>query len=72
VSGSVVDGVAEEEEAQDPFFLRSAYKFGMNLSGKSKPLMHYLVFTHNRRRHRRLACMSKWLPYMHVVINISC
>jgi hypothetical protein len=43
VSGSVVGGVAEEEEAWDPFFLRSASGFGMKLSGKSKPLMHYPV-----------------------------
>jgi hypothetical protein len=49
VSSSVVGGVAEEEEARDPFFLRSASGSGMKLSGKSKPLMHYPVFTHNRR-----------------------
>jgi hypothetical protein len=67
MSGSVVGGVAEEEEAQDLFFLRSASGSAMKLSGNAKPLMHYPVFTHNRRKHGRLACMSKWLPYMHVI-----
>jgi len=64
--------VAEEVEARDPFFLRSASRFGMNLSGKSKPLIYYPVFTHNRRKYRRLAYLSKWLPYMHAIMNISC
>jgi hypothetical protein len=72
MSGSVVSGVVEEVEAQDPFFLRSASGSKMKLFGKSKPLMHYPVFTHNRRKHRRLACMSKWLPYMHAIMIISC
>jgi hypothetical protein len=59
MSGLVVDGVAEEAEAQDPLFLRSASGSRTKLSGKSKPLMHYPIFTHNRRKHRRLAYMSK-------------
>jgi hypothetical protein len=71
VSGLVISGVAEEEEARDLFFLRSASGFGMKLSDKSKPLMHYPTFIHNRRKHRRLACLSKWLPYMHVIMNMS-
>jgi hypothetical protein len=72
MNGSVVGGVAEEVEARDPFFHRSASGSRTKLSDKSKPLMHSPVFTHNRRKHRRLACMSKWLPYMHVIMNISC
>jgi hypothetical protein len=72
MSGSVVGGVAEEAEAQDPFFLRSASGSGTKLSGKSKPLMHYPIFIHNRRKHRRLACMNKCLPYIHVIMIISC
>jgi hypothetical protein len=48
-SGLVASGVAEEEEVQDLFFLRSASRSGMKLSGRLKPLKHYPVFTHNRR-----------------------
>jgi hypothetical protein len=59
VSRSVVDGVAKEVEAWDPFFLRSASGSGTKLSGKPKPLMHYSVFIHNMRKQRRLACISK-------------
>jgi hypothetical protein len=52
-SSFVIDGVVEEEEeGHDPFFLRSASGSGMKLSGKSKPLMHYPIFIHNRRKHR--------------------
>jgi hypothetical protein len=58
VSSLVVGGVVEEVEAQDPFFLRSASRSGMKLSDRSKPLLHYPVFTHNRRKHERLAYMS--------------
>jgi hypothetical protein len=58
VSSSVVGGVAEEVEARDPFFLRSASGSGMKLSDKLKPLLHYPVFIHNRRKHARLACKS--------------
>jgi hypothetical protein len=69
---SVVGGVAKEVEARDPFFLRGASGSKMKLSIKSKPLMYYPVFTHNRRKHSRLACMSKWLLYMHPIMIISC
>jgi hypothetical protein len=55
---SVVDGVAEEVEAWDPFFLRSASGSGIKLSDKLKPLLHYPIFIHNRRKHARLACKS--------------
>jgi hypothetical protein len=58
VSSSVVGGVAEEVEARDPFFLRSASGSGINLSDKLKQLLHYPVFIHNRRKHARLACKS--------------
>jgi hypothetical protein len=58
VSSLVVGGVAEEVEARDPFFLRSAFGLGMKLSDRSKPLLHYPIFTHNRRKPERLACMS--------------
>jgi hypothetical protein len=38
----------------------------MKFSGKLNPLIYYPIFIHNKgRTHRRLACMSKWLPYMH-------
>jgi hypothetical protein len=58
VSGSVAGGVANEAEVWDLFFPRSASGLGMKLSGRLKPLIHYPVFTHNRRKHERLACMS--------------
>jgi hypothetical protein len=58
VSSSVVSGVAEEVEARDPFFLRSASGLGMKLSDKLKPLLHYPIFIHNRRKHARLVCKS--------------
>jgi hypothetical protein len=47
---SFVGDVAEEVEARVPFFLRSASGFGMKLSGKSNPLIHYPVFIHNREK----------------------
>jgi hypothetical protein len=71
MSSSIIGGVVEEVEARFPFFLRGASGSGTKLSSKLKPLMHYFVFIHNRRKHRRLACMSKWLPYMHAIMNIS-
>jgi hypothetical protein len=58
VSSSVVGGVVEEVEARDPFFLRSASRSGIKLSDELKPLLHYPVFIHNRRKHARLACKS--------------
>jgi hypothetical protein len=58
VSNSVIGGVAKEVEARDPFFLRSASGSGMKLSDKLKPLLHYPVFMHNRRKHARLACKN--------------
>jgi hypothetical protein len=58
VSSLVVGGVAEEVEARDPFFLRSAFGSGMKLSNKLKPLLHYPIFIHNRRKHARLAYKS--------------
>jgi hypothetical protein len=58
VSSSIVGGVAEEVEARDPFFLRSASGSGMKLSNEIKPLLHYHVFIHNRRKHARLSCKS--------------
>jgi hypothetical protein len=42
--------MAEEAEAQIPFFLRSAFGFGTKLSSKSNPLIHYPVFIHNREK----------------------
>jgi hypothetical protein len=50
----VVSGVVEEVEAWYPFFLRSASGSGMKLSDKLKPLLHYPIFIHNRRKHARL------------------
>jgi hypothetical protein len=38
VSSLVISGVAEEVEARDLFFLKSASRSGMKLSNKSKPL----------------------------------
>jgi hypothetical protein len=48
VSGAVVGGMAEEVGAQDLFFLRSASGLSMKFSGKSRPLIHYPVFIHNK------------------------
>jgi hypothetical protein len=50
MSGSFVGDVAEEVEALVPFFLRSSSEFGMKLSSKSNPLIHYPVFVHNREK----------------------
>jgi hypothetical protein len=58
VSSSIVSGVAEEVDARDPFLLRSASGSGMKLSDKLKQLLHYPIFTHNRRKHARLAYES--------------
>jgi hypothetical protein len=58
VIGSSVGGVAEEEVALDLFFLRSACGLEMKFSSKEKPVMHYPIFTHNRRKHERLACID--------------
>jgi hypothetical protein len=43
-SGLVTGGVAEEE-VRDLFFIRSASGSGMKLSGRSKPPIHYPIFT---------------------------
>jgi hypothetical protein len=64
MSVPIVAAPVEEEEddeaVRDLFFLRSASGFSMKFSGRRKPDIHYLVFIHNRRKHKRLACMSKW------------
>jgi predicted RNA-binding protein (virulence factor B family) len=48
VSGAVVGGMVEEVEAQVLFFLRSASGLSMKFSDKSRPLIYYLVFIHNK------------------------
>jgi hypothetical protein len=53
VTGSFVGGVAEEA-VRDRFFLRSASGFVVYLSGREKPVIHYPVFIHNRRKQAKL------------------
>jgi hypothetical protein len=48
VSGAVVGGMADEVGAQVLFFLRSASRLSMKFFGKWRPLIHYLVFIHNK------------------------
>jgi hypothetical protein len=48
MSGAVVGGMVEEVGAQVLFFLRSASRLSMKFSGKSRPLIHYPVFIHNK------------------------
>jgi hypothetical protein len=66
VSGSVVGGVVEEVEARVFFFFRSASGSG-NEVFRQVESTHILSYFHPQqgRKHRTLACMSKWLPYMH-------
>jgi hypothetical protein len=54
VTGSFVSGVAEEEAVCDRFFLSSASGFAVYLSGREKPVIHYPVFIHNRRKQAKL------------------
>ena len=44
VTGLTAGGVAEEEVVRDLFFLRSASGLSVQLFGRSKPLIQYLVF----------------------------
>jgi len=69
-SGAVVDGVAEEEEARDLFFLRSASGSSMKLFSKSKPRMHYPVFISSKRERKQaeLAYINYSYHDMHVII----
>jgi hypothetical protein len=48
VTGVVVGGMAEEVGAQVIFFLRSASGLSTKFFGKSRPLIHYPVFIHNK------------------------
>jgi hypothetical protein len=48
MSGAVVGGMVEEVGAQVLFFLRSASRLSMKFSSKSRPLIHYPVFIHNK------------------------
>jgi hypothetical protein len=53
-----VSGVAKEEAVLDRLFLRSDSRSSMKLSCKSKLGIHYSVFTHNRRKQAKLACIN--------------
>jgi hypothetical protein len=48
MSGAVVGGMAEEVGAQVLFFLRSASRLLTKFFSKSRPLIHYPVFIHNK------------------------
>jgi hypothetical protein len=48
VSGAVVSGMAEEVGAQVLFFIRSSSGLSKKFSGKSRPLIHYPIFIHNK------------------------
>jgi hypothetical protein len=50
VSGADVGGMAEEVGAQVLFFLRSASGLSTKFSGKSRQLIHYPVFIHNKEK----------------------
>jgi hypothetical protein len=59
--GSVAARVMEGRMRRCWAFLRSDSGFSMKFVGKSKPLIHYPVFTHNRRKQAELAelaCIS--------------
>jgi hypothetical protein len=48
MSGVVVGGMSEEVGAQVLFFLRSASGLSTKFFGKSRPLIHYPIFIHNK------------------------
>jgi hypothetical protein len=48
VSGAVVGGMVEEVGAQVLFFLSSASELSTKFFGKSRPLIHYPIFIHNK------------------------
>ena len=58
VTGSSVDGVAEEEAVLDQLFIRSDFGFSMKFSHRSKPDLHYPIFIHRRRKQAELAYIN--------------
>jgi hypothetical protein len=56
--GSVAGGVAEEGLTQSQDFLRSDSRFSMKFVGKAKPVIHYPIFIHNRRKQAKLSYMT--------------
>ena len=71
VTSSFVSGVEEEEMVWERFFLRSASKFSMKFAGKPKPIYHYPIFIHNRRKQAKLSYYEQWLLHMHIIMNMS-
>ena len=62
VTGSTAGGVAEEEVVRYRLFHRSASGLSVCLFGRSKPLIHYPVFIHNRKKTSRISLHKLWLP----------
>ena len=62
VTGLTIDGVVEEEAAGDRFFLRSASGFLMQFFSSFHP---------QQEKTSKFSLHKQWLPYMHIIMNMS-